>query len=113
VKNQHEEAKKSRAEKDEPDGVEEVCKTFGPLLDEWEREQLETEADYVADLFRYLAGDTDEDDQTDEDEDIDETDFEIEMRPNTPEGLPHMLIADRSAGGAHVPRVALGMYAPS
>jgi hypothetical protein len=97
VKNQHDEAKKSRAEKDDPDGVKEVCNTFGPLLDEWEPEEFETEDDYVQDLFDYLVDDTDETEDEDETEEEEETDFEIEMRPSTPEGQPDILIHDRLA----------------
>ncbi len=91
VKNQHDQAKKSRAEKDDPDAVEEVCNTIAPILDEWEPEQFETEDDYVENLFDYLVDETQEEDETDED------DFEIEMRPSTPEGKPDILIDDRLA----------------
>jgi hypothetical protein len=97
VKNQHDEAKKSRAEKDDPDGVEEVCNAFGPILDQWEPEHFETEDEYVEDLFNYLVDDTDESEEEDETEEDEETDFEIETRPNTPEGQPDILIDDRLA----------------
>jgi len=36
VKNQQEEGKKSRAEKDKPEAVEELCEAIGPVLDDWE-----------------------------------------------------------------------------
>jgi hypothetical protein len=85
VKNQHDQAKKSRAEKDDPDGVEEVCNTIAPILDEWEPEQFRTEDDYVEDLFNYLV------------EETEETDYEIEIWPSTPEGKPDILIDDRLA----------------
>ena len=118
VKNQHDEGKKSRAERDDPDGVKEVCNTFAPILDEWEPEQFETEDEYVEDLFNYLLDgdddegddgtddgdadqaddDTDEDDVTDDEVDEDdEDDFDIEMRPSTHEGVPDILIHDQLA----------------
>ncbi len=79
VKNQNDQAKKSRAEKDDPDGVEEVCSEIAPILDDWEPDGCETEDDYVQNLFDYLD---------------EETDFEIEMFPNTREGKPDILIND-------------------
>lgn len=79
VKNQHDEAKKSRAERDDPDGVEEVCTEIAPILDDWEPDHFEAEDKYVNDLFEYLA---------------EETDFGIEMFPNTREGKPDILIDD-------------------
>ena len=36
VKNQNDEAKKSRAEKDDAEEVEVVCEAIGPILDDWE-----------------------------------------------------------------------------
>ena len=51
VKNQHDEAKKSRAERDDPEGIEEVCNLIGPILDDWEPEGYATEDEYVDDLF--------------------------------------------------------------
>ena len=88
MKNQHDQAKKSRAEKDDPDGVEEVCNAIAPILDDWEPEQFETEDDYVEDIFNYLVDETQE---------TEETDFEIEMCPSTHEGKPDILIHDRLA----------------
>jgi hypothetical protein len=85
VKNEHDQAKKSRAEKDDPDGVEEVCNTVVPILDEWEPDHFETEDEYVEDLFDYLEAE------------MEETDLEIEMYPSTPEGKPDILIHDRLA----------------
>lgn len=56
VKNQTEEAKKSRAERDDPEFVEEVCEDIGPELDEWEPdEDCQTEDDFVDDLASYLT----------------------------------------------------------
>jgi hypothetical protein len=80
VKNQHDEAKKSRAERDDPEAVEEVCDAIAPILDEWEPEMYDTEDEYVEDLFDYLCEDTE--------------DFGIEMFPSTREGNPDILIDD-------------------
>lgn len=79
VKNQNDETKKSRAEKDDPDGVEEVCTAIAPILDDWEPEDCETEDDYTNDLLEYLVA---------------ESDFGIEMCPSTREGKPDILIED-------------------
>lgn len=71
------EFKKSRAEKDHPDEVAEACEAIGELLDDWAPVGLQTEAEYTNDLFVYLR---------------DNADFEIEMRPNTLEGFPDILV---------------------
>ena len=81
VKNQHDEAKKSRAEKDDPEGVDEVCNLIAPILDDWEPEGYETEDEYVEDLFDYLDRET-------------PNDWEIEKFPSTREGKPDILIDD-------------------
>ncbi len=80
VKNQTEEVKKSRAERDDPDGVKEVCEEIAPLLDAWEpADNSRTEDDFVDDLADYLETNTD---------------WEIEVAPGTPEGQPDVLIGD-------------------
>jgi hypothetical protein len=81
VKNEHNEAAKSRAEKDDQEAVEEVCSAIGPILDDWEPENYETEAEYVEDLFNYFVQETDDD-------------FNLEMSPSTREGRPDILIDD-------------------
>jgi hypothetical protein len=81
VKNEHDEAKKSRAEKDDPEGVEEVCNAIAPILDDWQPKGYETEYEYLEDLFDYLVHETD-------------GDFCVEMCPNTREGKPDILIDD-------------------
>ena len=43
VKNQSDEAKKSRPKKDDADGVDDICNTVGPMLDVWEPEDFESE----------------------------------------------------------------------
>ena len=83
VNNQSDEAKKSRAERDDPEGVEEICEEVGAALDAWEpAAECDTEDDFVEDLSEYL---------------LDETGFEIEVCPDTAEGQPDILIEDRLA----------------
>jgi len=77
IKNEVAEWKKSRAEKDHPEDVEEVCKEIAELLDDWTPTDCKSENDYTIDLFNYLA---------------DNCDYEIEMYPNTSEGRPDILI---------------------
>ena len=77
VRNQNEEAQKSRAERDSPELVEDVCKEVGEALDEWEPDEYETEEDFVSDLAEYLNN---------------ETGFEVEEYPPTREGRPDILV---------------------
>jgi hypothetical protein len=80
VKNQVEESKKSRAERDDLNGVMEVCQEVEDILDRWEPDEAcESEDDFVFDLAGYLSGNTD---------------WEIEVMPNTHEGCPDVLIGD-------------------
>lgn len=80
VKNQTEEARKSRAELDHPDDVEEVCTEIGQLLDEWEPDEAcEDEEDFMHDLAEYLDANSE---------------WEIEVRPSTAEGEPDILVGD-------------------
>jgi hypothetical protein len=80
VKNETEEAKKSRAEVDDPDLVEEVCESIRDVLDGWEPDpECESEDDFTEDLAGYLE---------------EETDWEIEVCPDTPHGQPDILIQD-------------------
>ena len=79
IKNQIEESKKSRAEKDYPEDVAEVCKEIGELLDDWIPDSYENEDGYTQDLFSYL---------------FENSEWEIEIRPNTSEGYPDILIAN-------------------
>lgn len=79
-KNSIDESKKSRAEKDNPEDVEEVCEEIALLLEEWEPDDsCETEGDYMQDLAEYLD---------------EHTDWEVDVCPDTPEGVPDILIGD-------------------
>lgn len=77
---QIQEAKKSRAELDEPDDASEAYGEIGELLDAWEPDSdCVTEGEYTDDLADYLD---------------EHSDWEIEVCPNTPEGQPDILIGD-------------------
>jgi len=80
VNHQMDEAKKSRAERENPEEVSEVCRVVWDALDDCELDECNvTEDDYVRDLARYLK---------------DETGFEVEIRPDTREGQPDILVED-------------------
>lgn len=89
VQSHHDEAKKSRAEKDDPEGTEWICNIVWDLLDDWEPPDMECEDDYTDHLFRYLRraiGDVlEEDDPA----------VSLEMRTGTLHGIPDILIHDR------------------
>jgi hypothetical protein len=73
-------AKKSRAEHDDPDGVEEVCNEIYELLDQIELSGDSTdEDDYVQKVADYLK---------------ENSEWEVETWPKTPEGSPDILIGD-------------------
>ncbi len=86
VKDQADRAKKSQAEMDDPNGTAAVCEELAPILDDWEPAEFESEDDYVDDLYRYLCKDY-VDDPYSYAEDID-------LRLDTPQGVPDILIAD-------------------
>lgn len=77
IKNEIAEGKKSRAEKDYPEEVAEICEEIGELLDDWTPINCKSENDYTQDLFDYLEANCD---------------WEIEIYPNTSEGIPDILI---------------------
>ncbi len=80
VKNRTEKAKRSRAEREDPKGVEEVCEEIGEVLDAWEPpDDCEDEDDFRDDLAEYLEANTE---------------CEIEITPGTSEGKPDILIDD-------------------
>src|SRR6266853_3979003 len=89
VKNQADEAKKSQAEKDDPNGVAQLCEEVVPVLDDWEPDDRDCEKDYVEDLYQYLCNEYIKDPDSFADE--------IELRPDTREGVPDILVDDRLA----------------
>ncbi len=83
VNNSVAEAKKSRAEKDNPDWVNEIREEIDGILDQWEPdEDCETEEDYTNDLFEYLDS---------------SSQYRMELWPKSPEGIPDILIGDALA----------------
>ncbi len=80
ARSQADEAKKSRAELDDPDGAEDVYTDIRDLLDGWEPDaECETEDDFTRDLADYLE---------------EYSHWEIEVYPNTYEGKPDIVIGD-------------------
>src|SRR4029077_7295705 len=80
ARNQMDEAKKSRAELDDPEQSEELYEEMVEVLDQWELgEWCISEDDYTKDLARYLR---------------DNTEWEIEVFQNTPEGKPDIIVGD-------------------
>ncbi len=79
VNNQVEESKKSRAEKEYPEEVEEVCKEIWDLINDWRPRDCESESDYSDDLYSYLDY---------------FSQWEVECYPHTNEGKPDILIED-------------------
>lgn len=80
ARSQTDEAKKSRAELDDPDLAEEVYNDIRDLLDDWEPDrECEMENDFTQDLAEYLE---------------EYSDWEIEVYPSTNEGKPDIVIGD-------------------
>jgi hypothetical protein len=89
LQNHHDEAKKSQAEKDDPQGVESICTVVGNLLERWKPRGYDTEDGYTKDLHRYLNR------VLREGLDYDDEDFDVALWPSTCEGRPDILINDR------------------
>jgi len=90
VKTLYDDTKKSRAEKDDAEGVEWLCTLIGDLLEEWTPRSYSTEEEYTEALYRYLNRLLP--DQLDEGEEI-----VVELRPTTAYGVPDILINDQLA----------------
>lgn len=73
-------SKKSRAERESPEDAEAAYTEIAGLLDDWEPdEECSTEDDFTWDLAEYLDANTD---------------WEVEVFPNSPVGKPDVLIGD-------------------
>lgn len=73
-------SKKSRAEKESPEDAEAAYTEITEILDQWEPDQeCVNENDFTWDLAEYLA---------------ENTDWEVEIFPDSPEGKPDILIGD-------------------
>jgi hypothetical protein len=69
----------SRSEIDYPDDVNEVKQEIASLLEKWQPEEFDSESDYTDDLFDFLT---------------ENSEWEIELYPDSPEGKPDILIGD-------------------
>jgi hypothetical protein len=76
------EKKKSRAEKEDPEGCKDLCNTVSEILDRWEPPDYDYEDEYTEDLYEFL------------DEEL-EDGIPIQMRKKTTRGLPDIVINDR------------------
>ncbi len=89
VQSHHDEAKKSQAEKEDPEGTEWICDIVWDLLDDWHPPDMGCEDDYTNHLFKFLRREIgkvlEEDDP----------DVLLEMRTGTSHGIPDILIHDR------------------
>ena len=89
VQSDHDEAKKSQAEKEDLEGTEWICDIVWDLLDDWHPPDMEREDDYTNHLFKFLRREfgklLEEDDP----------DVSLEMRTGTSHGIPDILIHDR------------------
>ncbi len=88
VQSRHDEAKKSRAERDNPDGVAWLCDLIGDLLDDWRPRFYETEDEYTKALYRFLNQRLPE--ELEQDDEV-----EVELWPTTQCGVPDILINDQ------------------
>lgn len=88
LQHHQDEAKKSQAEKDDPEGVEWLCTVIGNLLDDWEPRHYDREDRYTEALFRYLRRELP--DVLEEDS----PEVTLEMRTSTLYGIPDILISD-------------------
>jgi hypothetical protein len=89
LQHHHDEAKKSQAEKDDPEGVEWLCNLIGELLDDWAPRHYDREDKYTEALYRYL------DRELPNALEEDDPDVTVEMRTSTSYGIPDILINDR------------------
>ena len=61
LKSHHDENRKSRAEKEDPDGCRKLCATVSEILDRWEPPGFDYEDEYTEDLFEFLDEELDDD----------------------------------------------------
>lgn len=89
VQSHHDEAKKSSAEREDPEGTEWICDIVWDLLDDWQPPDMDREDDYTGHLFRFLRR------EIGEVLEEGDPDVVIEMRTATVHGIPDILIHDR------------------
>jgi hypothetical protein len=90
VQSHHEEAAKSEAEKDDPDGCEWLCDLIWVLLQDWEPAEFESEDDYTDDLVSYLRASLAGVEAPDDGRRI-----KVAKRVRTDVGIPDVRIDDR------------------
>lgn len=90
VQSHHDEAKKSNAEKEDPDGCEWLCQLIGDLLDDWEPEGCDSEDEYTDDLVEYLRANLVDVEAPDDGRRI-----KVAKRTKTEFGIPDVRIDDR------------------
>jgi hypothetical protein len=89
IQSHHDEKRKSRAEKDDPEGVEWICDLVWDLLDDWEPPDYEREDDYNDDLAEFLRQ------ELREERGGDGRRISVIKRTKTLYGIPDILIDDR------------------
>ena len=89
IQSHHDEAAKSQAEKDDPEGTEWICDIVWDLLDAWEPPEMEYEDDYTDHLFQIL------DRSIGQVLEEDDPEVGLEMRTGTLHGIPDILIYER------------------
>jgi hypothetical protein len=90
VQSHHEEAAKSQAEKEDPNGCEWLCNLIWDLLDDWEPEGFDAEDEYTDDLVDYLRANLDGIEAPDDGRRI-----KVAKRVRTDIGIPDVRIDDR------------------
>jgi hypothetical protein len=90
VQSHHEEAAKSQAEQDDPDGCEWLCDLIWDLLDDWVPEHYDSEDEYTDDLVEFLRVQL-----KDIEAPKDGRRIKVEKRVRTEFGIPDVRIDDR------------------
>lgn len=90
VQSHHEEAAKSQAEKEDPNGCEWLCNLIWDLLDDWEPEGFYSEDEYTDDLVDYLRANLGGVEAPDDGRRI-----KVAKRVRTDVGIPDVRIDDR------------------
>lgn len=81
VNNQLEESELSQAERDDPEGVREICEGIAGVLDKWRPDiECETANDFIFDLAGYLE---------------ENIEWDVEIQPDTSHGQPSILLGDK------------------
>jgi hypothetical protein len=90
VQSHHDEAAKSHAERDDPDGCASLCDLIWDLLDDWQPEDCNSEDEYTDDLVEYLRANLDGVEAPDDSRRI-----KVAKRVRKELGIPDVRIDDR------------------